>query len=146
VTVDANSDIYINNKHFIGTPGLWELLTRESVIKELVNTDDLMQYKSILNLTSAQLEEYKPHAPIHVLRGIDSGPLSKSCFLKHNVALLKLHCVKSGRDISDATQTVLRLFKGLEFCDSAETTERCTKTRTCRYQGLVVKKGCVHIT
>jgi hypothetical protein len=29
VTVDENSDLYIKNKHFIGTPGLWELLTRK---------------------------------------------------------------------------------------------------------------------
>jgi hypothetical protein len=70
VTVDANSDLYIKNKHFVGTPGLWELLTRKCVNKKLVNKDDLKQYKSILNLTSAHLEGYEPDAPIHVSRGI----------------------------------------------------------------------------
>jgi hypothetical protein len=70
VTVDANSDLYINDKHFKATRGLLELLTSKSVNKELVNEDDLKQYKNILNLTSVHLEEYEPDAPIHVSRGI----------------------------------------------------------------------------
>jgi precorrin-4 methylase len=70
VTVDANSDLYLKNKHFIGTPGLWELLTIKSVNKKLVIKGDLKQYKSILNLTSALLEGYEPDALIHVSRGI----------------------------------------------------------------------------
>jgi hypothetical protein len=70
VTVDENSDLYIKNKHFVGAPGLWEFLTRKSVNKKLANKDDLKQYKSILNLTSAYLEGYEPDAPIHVSRGI----------------------------------------------------------------------------
>jgi hypothetical protein len=70
VTVDANSDLYIKNKHFVRTPGLWELLTRKCVNKNLVNKDDLKQYKSILNLTSVHLEGYESDAPIHVSRGI----------------------------------------------------------------------------
>jgi hypothetical protein len=68
--VDANSDLYIINNRFIGTPGLWELLTRKRVNKKLVNKDDLKQYKSILNLTSAHLEGYEPDVPIPVSRGI----------------------------------------------------------------------------
>jgi hypothetical protein len=70
VRVDANSDLYIKDKHFIGTPGLWELLTGRSVTKKLVNTDDVKQYKNILNLTSAHLEGYEPDAHIHVSLGI----------------------------------------------------------------------------
>jgi len=31
VTVDMKSDFYIKNKHFKGTRGLWELLTRKKV-------------------------------------------------------------------------------------------------------------------
>jgi hypothetical protein len=49
---------------------VWELLTRKSVNKKLVNEDDLKQYKNILNRTSAHLEGYKPDAPIHVSREI----------------------------------------------------------------------------
>jgi hypothetical protein len=64
--VDANSDLYINNNHFICTPGLWELLARKSVNKK----DDLKQHKSILNRTRAHLKRYEPEAPIHVSRGV----------------------------------------------------------------------------
>jgi hypothetical protein len=70
VTVDANSDLYIKDKHFKSTQGLWKLLTRKSVNKNFINKDDLKQYKNILNLTSAHLEGYEPDAPIHVSRGI----------------------------------------------------------------------------
>ena len=46
VTVDTNNDFYIRNKHFKGTRGLWELLTRKKVNKD-VNAHDLKQYKSV---------------------------------------------------------------------------------------------------
>jgi hypothetical protein len=68
--VDANSDLYIKDRHFIGTPGLWELLTRKIENKKLVKKDDVMQYKSILNLTNAHLKGFKPDALIHVSHGI----------------------------------------------------------------------------
>jgi len=69
VSVDTNSDFYIRNKHFKGTRGLWELLTRKKVNSELVTPSDLRQYKRILTLTSAHLERYEPGAPIHISRG-----------------------------------------------------------------------------
>jgi hypothetical protein len=61
VTVDTNSDLYIREKHFKGTRGLWELL--EKVDNSLASEDDLKQYKSIEDLTSAHLEGYKHSAP-----------------------------------------------------------------------------------
>jgi hypothetical protein len=67
--VVANSDLYIKDKHFRGTRGLWELLTRKRVNK-LIDANDMKKYKSILNLTTAHLEGYEPDAPIHVSRGI----------------------------------------------------------------------------
>jgi hypothetical protein len=70
VTVDTNSDLYIKDKRFKSTRGLWELLTRKSVNKKLVSEDDLKQYKNVLNLTNVHLEGYKPNAPIHASRGI----------------------------------------------------------------------------
>ena len=70
VMVDVNSDLYIRGKHFRGTRGLWELLTRKNVNKKLVSENDLKRYKSILNLTSAHLEGYEPSAPIHISKGI----------------------------------------------------------------------------
>jgi hypothetical protein len=68
--VDTNSDLYIEDTHFRGTRGLWELLTRKSVNKKHVNEDGLKHYKNILNLTSAHMEGYEPNAPIHVSLGI----------------------------------------------------------------------------
>ena len=62
MTVDTNSDLYIRDKRFNGTRGLLELLTRKKVDK-LVSEDDLKQYKSILDFTSAHLESYEPSAP-----------------------------------------------------------------------------------
>jgi hypothetical protein len=63
VTVETNGDLYIRDKHFKGTRGLWELLTRKRVDNRLVSEDDLTQYKSILDLTSAHLEGYEPGTP-----------------------------------------------------------------------------------
>jgi len=69
VTLDRNSDLYIEDKHFKGTRGLWELLTRKEVDKRLVSEDDLKQYKIILDLTIAHVQGYEPGAPIHIARG-----------------------------------------------------------------------------
>ena len=70
VTVDRYSDFYIRNKHFKGTRGLWELLTRKKVDTKIVTDSDLRQYKRILTLTSAHLEGYEPGAPIHISKGV----------------------------------------------------------------------------
>ena len=70
VTVDKYSDFYIRNKHFKGTRGLWELLTRKKVDTKIVTDSDLRQYKRILTLTSAHLEGYEPGAPIHISKGV----------------------------------------------------------------------------
>jgi len=69
VTVDTDSGFYIRNRHFKGTRGLWELLTRKKINSDLVTPSDLRQYKRILTLTSAHLERYEPGAPIHISRG-----------------------------------------------------------------------------
>ena len=50
-TVDTNSDPYIRNKHFKGTRGLWEVLTRKNVNTKLVSEDGLKQYENSLDLT-----------------------------------------------------------------------------------------------
>ena len=41
LTVDDDSDITIKGKHFRGTQGLWELLTRRMVQWDIITTDDL---------------------------------------------------------------------------------------------------------
>jgi len=69
ITVDKNSDIYIRDKYSKGMRDLWHLLTRKRVDNRLVSDDELKQYKSILDLTSAHLECYEPGAHIHISRG-----------------------------------------------------------------------------
>ena len=53
--VDNDSDKTIKGKEIIGTTGLWELLTRKSVNRRKIRTDDLKKYKKILELTNALL-------------------------------------------------------------------------------------------
>jgi hypothetical protein len=66
VTIDADSNIYIKDKHFKGTEGLWDLLTRKKPNLKNVTTRDYRKYKSILQMTNAHLEQYEPGGSIHV--------------------------------------------------------------------------------
>ena len=70
VGVDADSNIRVRNVEFLGTKGLWELLTRNRVNKKLITTEDLKRYKTILEMTSAHLEGYDPDANIHNSKGL----------------------------------------------------------------------------
>ena len=56
--VDTGSDITIKGKEFRGKTGLWELLTRKTVDRKKITTDDLKKYKEILELTNAHLSDY----------------------------------------------------------------------------------------
>jgi hypothetical protein len=69
ITVGNQGDIDIRGKHFKGTRGLWELLTRKNVDRKLVTPDDLKNYKIILQLTNAHLEGYEPGGNIQITRG-----------------------------------------------------------------------------
>jgi len=70
VGVDRDGNIHINNVEFPATKGLWELLTRKRVDKNSVTTADIKQYKTILEMTNAHLEGYKPRANIHTSKGV----------------------------------------------------------------------------
>jgi hypothetical protein len=70
VSVDPQSNLPIENTTFPGTKGLWELLTRKKVNKKLITSDDLQQYKTILEKTNAHLLGYNPNANINVSRGL----------------------------------------------------------------------------
>jgi len=70
VTVDRDGNIYIKEVEFPATKGLWELLTRRKVDKKLVTSDDLKQYKTILEMTNANLEGYDPDANIRTSKGL----------------------------------------------------------------------------
>jgi hypothetical protein len=61
---DTEGNIHIGEPDtaikFSATTGLWELLTRKKVDKQLVTQSDLQTYKNILELTNAHLERYEP--------------------------------------------------------------------------------------
>jgi len=109
VTVDRYSDFYIRNKHFKRTRGLWELLTRKKINKEIVTNSDLRQYKRILELTSAHLEGHESGGPIHISKGVKFITVIAKLFPRQNSATLKQHYGNSGKDISIGydKQTVL---------------------------------------
>jgi hypothetical protein len=70
VGVDRDGNIHIREVEFPATKGLWELLTRKKVNKRLVTSNDLKQYKTILEMTNAHLEGYEPDANIHTSKGL----------------------------------------------------------------------------
>ena len=67
--VDQDGDITIKDKEFRRSEVLCELLTRKSVNKEHVTSDDLRIYKKILLLTNAHLEGYQPGVVFNVSGG-----------------------------------------------------------------------------
>jgi hypothetical protein len=70
VEVDKDSNVHIKKQIFPATKGLWELLTRKRVNKKLITTEDLKQYKKILEMTNAHLEGYDRDANINVTTGL----------------------------------------------------------------------------
>jgi hypothetical protein len=69
VLVDQDGDITVKEKELRGSECLWELLTRKSVNKNQVTSDDLRTYRKILLMTNAHLERYQPGGVINVSRG-----------------------------------------------------------------------------
>jgi len=69
VSVDTDSDITNKGKHFRGTQGLWELLTRRKIQRDKLTSDDLRAYKKILLLTNGHLTGYVPDGNIHISSG-----------------------------------------------------------------------------
>jgi hypothetical protein len=69
VTIDEEGNIYLNDKYFKGTEGLWDLLTCNKPNPDAITTNDYRKYKNIPHMTNAQLEQYEPGGNIHVSRG-----------------------------------------------------------------------------
>ena len=67
--VDEKGVITIIGNLFRGTKGLWDLLTRKNVNRDVVANSDLKRYKHILEMTNAHLVGYKPGGDIHNSRG-----------------------------------------------------------------------------
>jgi hypothetical protein len=68
VLVDQSGDITIMENEFLGSEGMWELLTRKNVNKQQVTSDDMRKYKKILQLTKAHLQGYQAGGVINVGR------------------------------------------------------------------------------
>jgi len=80
VGVYRDGNFHINNVEFPATKGLWELLTRKRVDEDSVTTADIKQYKTILEMTNAHLEGYKPRANIHTSKGVKCKEIISKLF------------------------------------------------------------------
>jgi hypothetical protein len=69
ISVDRDSNLTIKGKHYKGTRGLWELLTRKDVNNKVITESDLKKYKTILEATNAHLEGFEPGNDILIVRG-----------------------------------------------------------------------------
>jgi hypothetical protein len=69
VTVDKESNITINGKHYKGTMGLWELLTRKDVETKAIMESDLKKYKTFSDMTNVHLEDFEPGNDILIVCG-----------------------------------------------------------------------------
>jgi len=69
VTVDSMRNIIIKGKEFKGTEYLWKLLTRKNVNYDSIVKNVLQRYKTILEMTNAHLESYRPGGNIQTSRG-----------------------------------------------------------------------------
>ena len=69
INVDQESNIIIKGKHYKGTRGLWELLTRRDVNNKVITESDLKKYKNILEATKAYLEGFETGNDILIVRG-----------------------------------------------------------------------------
>jgi len=80
VGVDRDGIIHINNVQFPATNGLWELLTLKRVDKESVTGADLKQYKTILEMTNAHFEVYKPRTNIRTSKCVKCKEIISKLF------------------------------------------------------------------
>jgi len=95
-SVDRDGNIHIKEVEFPATKGLWDLLTRRKVDKKLVTSDDLKQYKTILETTNAHLEGYEPDANIRTSKGLKFMDVFRSPFQARVKAASKPHCSANG--------------------------------------------------
>ena len=69
LTIEDTSDITINGRHFKGTRGQWELLTRKNFSRGVVTADDLKRYKTIFQLRNAHFQGWEPAGNVQTSRG-----------------------------------------------------------------------------
>jgi hypothetical protein len=68
IEIDNDSNIFIANKKFKRTKGLFELLTRNKTQRSRITSHDLKTYKKILKLTIAHCEKNDPAEVIKISR------------------------------------------------------------------------------
>ena len=69
ISVNRKSNIIIKGKHFKGTRGLQEILTRKDLNNKMIAESDPKKYKSILETTNAHLEGFETGNHILIVRG-----------------------------------------------------------------------------
>jgi len=77
-------NITIKGKQFKGTDDLWKLLTRKNVNYDTLDKDDLQEYKTILEMTNARLQGYKPGGNMQTSRGTKFKNLITKLFPEAN--------------------------------------------------------------
>jgi hypothetical protein len=70
VAIDKDCNVHIKKHKFPATKGLWELMTLKTVNRKLITTEDLKQYKKILELTKSNIEGYERDANINFTTGL----------------------------------------------------------------------------
>ena len=70
VTVDNASNLIVRGKQFKGTEGLWTLLTRKDVNYDDIDENELLKYKTILEMTNAHLKGYRSGGDIQTSRDV----------------------------------------------------------------------------
>jgi hypothetical protein len=70
IAIDEHSNVVLQGKTYTGTKDLFELLTRKKLNHSLISTQDLKNYKRILEVTSGHLENNDPSGVIKTTRGV----------------------------------------------------------------------------
>lgn len=76
----ADDNIYIHDKKYTGTPGLFELLFLKNPDKKIYNDSDLKIYKDLLTKTSAYKQNYEPSRQINSNKGMKYKTIIQNLF------------------------------------------------------------------
>jgi hypothetical protein len=68
IEIDEHSNVILHGRTYTGTKVLFELLTRKKVNHSLISTQDLKNYKRILQVSSGHLENNDPSGVIKTTR------------------------------------------------------------------------------
>jgi hypothetical protein len=69
IMIEEARNRYVKDRRFRGAKGLWKLLTQKRSDLDAITSENYEKYKSILLMTSGNLEQYRPDSNVHVSRG-----------------------------------------------------------------------------